>query len=65
MQGFLRNLQVRLATTGELMVNVVFGYEDEEKSEPDLMDHLLETFSRNYYAAVHHQYQSKRQHVRP
>ncbi|WP_207492000.1 23S rRNA (uracil(1939)-C(5))-methyltransferase RlmD [Aridibaculum aurantiacum] len=27
--GFLRNLQVRLATTGELMVNLVVGYEDE------------------------------------
>jgi 23S rRNA (uracil1939-C5)-methyltransferase len=31
--GFLRNLQVRLATTGELMVNVVFAYEDKEERE--------------------------------
>lgn len=28
--GYLRNMQVRLATTGELMVNLVVGYEDEE-----------------------------------
>ncbi len=29
--GFMRNLQVRLCRTGELMVNMVFGYEDEQK----------------------------------
>jgi 23S rRNA (uracil1939-C5)-methyltransferase len=29
--GFLRNLQIRLATTGELMVNIVFAYEDKSK----------------------------------
>jgi len=28
--GFLRNLQIRLATTGELMVNIVLGYEDKQ-----------------------------------
>lgn len=28
--GFLRNLQVRLATTGELMVNLVVGYDDKK-----------------------------------
>lgn len=28
--GFLRNLLVRLATTGELMVNIVLGYEDKK-----------------------------------
>jgi 23S rRNA (uracil1939-C5)-methyltransferase len=27
--GFLRNLQMRLATTGELMVNLVVGYKDD------------------------------------
>ena len=32
-EGFLRNLQVRLATTGELMVNMVLAYEDVEKRE--------------------------------
>ena len=29
--GLLRNLQVRICTTGEVMVNVVFGSNDEEK----------------------------------
>jgi 23S rRNA (uracil1939-C5)-methyltransferase len=28
-EGFLRNLQIRLCRTGEIMVNVVFGYRDE------------------------------------
>jgi 23S rRNA (uracil1939-C5)-methyltransferase len=28
-EGFLRNVQVRLCRTGELMVNVVLGYDDE------------------------------------
>ena len=30
-QGFLRNLQLRVCTTGEIMVNVVFANNDEEK----------------------------------
>ena len=29
--GFLRTMQVRLCTTGELMVNIVVGENDEEK----------------------------------
>jgi len=29
--GFMRNMQVRLCRTGELMVNIIFGYDDEEK----------------------------------
>jgi 23S rRNA (uracil1939-C5)-methyltransferase len=28
-EGFLRNVQVRLCRTGEMMVNIVFGYSDE------------------------------------
>ncbi|MEJ7827323.1 MAG: 23S rRNA (uracil(1939)-C(5))-methyltransferase RlmD [Segetibacter sp.] len=31
--GFIRNLLVRLATTGELMVNIVLGYEDRKNRE--------------------------------
>ena len=27
----MRNVQIRLCRTGELMVNIIFGYEDEEK----------------------------------
>ena len=29
-EGFLRNVQVRLCRSGELMVNIVLGYDDEE-----------------------------------
>ena len=29
--GLLRNLQVRICTTGEVMVNVIFGHKDDEK----------------------------------
>jgi len=42
-KGFLRNVIVRMATTGEIMVNVVFAYEDES-SQKKLLDHLLEQF---------------------
>jgi 23S rRNA (uracil1939-C5)-methyltransferase len=32
--GFLRNLLIRLATTEELMVNIVVGYEDQKITKP-------------------------------
>lgn len=38
--GFLRNAQVRICTTGEIMVNVVLGEDDEEKIN-SLLTHLL------------------------
>jgi len=38
--GWLRNVQVRIATTGEIMVNVVLGYEDEANRKA-LLDELL------------------------
>ena len=41
--GFLRNMQVRLCTTGELMVNIVVG-ENHEKKLKALLDHLLMRF---------------------
>ena len=41
--GWLRTMQVRNTTTGELLVNVVFGHEDEEK-RMQLLDQLLEQF---------------------
>lgn len=41
--GFLRNLQIRLCRTGELMVNVIVGADDTEKIER-LMQALSETF---------------------
>lgn len=38
--GFLRTMQVRLCTTGELMVNIVVGENDEAKIKW-LLDHVL------------------------
>ena len=37
-EGFLRNLQIRLCRTGEIMVNIVFGYKDEPLQEALLRD---------------------------
>lgn len=41
--GLLRTMQVRLCTTGELMLNIVFGEDDEEKRNR-LLDHILLQF---------------------
>lgn len=41
--GFIRTLQLRICRTGEIMVNVVFGYEDEIKRKK-LLDHLVNNF---------------------
>ncbi|MFT4022379.1 MAG: 23S rRNA (uracil(1939)-C(5))-methyltransferase RlmD [Flavihumibacter sp.] len=40
-QGFLRNVVIRVLTTGEVMVNIVFGKEDK-KARTGLLDHLLQ-----------------------
>lgn len=40
-QGFLRTVVVRVLTTGEVMVNVVFGKEDKTARKA-LLDHLLQ-----------------------
>ena len=47
-QGFMRTMQLRICTTGEIMVNMVFGPdsyrgEDKEKRE-GLLDFILEKF---------------------
>ncbi|MBS1596853.1 MAG: 23S rRNA (uracil(1939)-C(5))-methyltransferase RlmD [Bacteroidetes bacterium] len=42
-EGFLRTMQIRICITGEIMVNIVFGYEDEEKIK-SLADYLLSSF---------------------
>jgi 23S rRNA (uracil1939-C5)-methyltransferase len=42
-EGFLRTVQLRVCTTGEVMVNVVFAHEDQEKIKR-LMDFLREKF---------------------
>ncbi|ANI88633.1 23S rRNA (uracil-5-)-methyltransferase RumA [Arachidicoccus ginsenosidimutans] len=44
-QGWLRNVLVRNTTTGELMINVVFGYEDKENREA-LLNLLTEKFPK-------------------
>lgn len=41
-QGWLRNLVVRICTTGEVMINLVISYEDEPARKA-LFDHLLAT----------------------
>lgn len=42
-QGWLRNMFIRNSTIGELMVNIVFGYEDENNRKA-LLNQLLEQF---------------------
>lgn len=42
-RGMLRTMQVRLCTTRELMVNMVFG-EDKEKPRKELLDFIMERF---------------------
>ena len=41
--GFLRTLLIRTASTGEVMVVIAFGYEDQAKREA-LLNHLVERF---------------------
>ena len=40
-KGWLRNVIIRKCTTGELMVNIVFGYDDKKERE-NICNHLLE-----------------------
>jgi 23S rRNA (uracil1939-C5)-methyltransferase len=42
-EGWLRNLQLRICTTGEIMANLVIGYEEEEQTRR-LADQLLQQF---------------------
>ena len=41
--GLLRTMQLRICTTGEVMVNIVFGEDDKKKREA-LLDFLLQQF---------------------
>jgi len=43
-QGFMRTMQLRICTTGEVMVNIVFGYDDEQKRK-SLLDFLSKKFT--------------------
>ena len=42
-RGFLRTMQVRICTTGEVMVNIVLG-EEQEKKRTALLRFVLQTF---------------------
>jgi 23S rRNA (uracil1939-C5)-methyltransferase len=42
-EGWLRNMVIRIATTGEIMLNIVLGFEDK-KMQAQLKDHLLGLF---------------------
>ena len=42
-KGFLRNLQLRICTTGEVMVNIVFG-EDAEEKRIEVLEFLKKQF---------------------
>lgn len=44
-QGFMRNLQLRVCRSGEVMANVVFGHEDTQKRKA-LLNHVLMHFPR-------------------
>jgi 23S rRNA (uracil1939-C5)-methyltransferase len=41
--GWLRNMQVRICTTGEIMVNIIFGFEDDIKRN-ELLEHMMQHF---------------------
>ena len=42
-EGFMRNVQIRICRTGEIMVNLVFGYRDEPIQEA-MLKHVKERF---------------------
>ena len=42
-EGFMRNMQLRICRTGEVMVNMVFG-SDDEAARSGLLQHLLDRF---------------------
>jgi 23S rRNA (uracil1939-C5)-methyltransferase len=42
-EGFLRNLMIRMSSTGEIMLLFQFFYEDQEKRE-GLLQHIADTF---------------------
>jgi 23S rRNA (uracil1939-C5)-methyltransferase len=41
-RGWLRTMQLRICTTGEIMVNIIFGYEDDKIRQ--LLDFILKQF---------------------
>ena len=53
--GFLRTMQVRLCTTGEMMVNMVVG-ENDEKKIGLLMEHCAAKISVVHHLALYDQH---------
>ena len=52
--GWLRNIIIRNCTTGELMVNLVFGHDDEEERK-NICKYLLEKVPQITTLIIHHQ----------
>ena len=52
-EGFLRNLQVRICRSGEIMVNIVFGYADEPLQNTLLKQHST-SISLGHHPAIYH-----------
>ena len=63
-QGLMRNMIVRTASTGEVMVIVVFG-EDDRPRIAALMDHLAAEFPADHLAVLHRQHEVQRLGGRP
>ena len=57
--GWLRNMMVRIATTGEIMLNMVLAYKDEKKMKL-LFDFILQQFPQDNNTAVHHKPKTQR-----
>lgn len=55
-EGFVRTLMIRTASTGDLMVVLVFFHEDVERREA-LLSHLAERIPGNHVLDVRHQRQ--------
>ena len=58
-RGLMRNMIVRTASTGEVMVIVVFGEDDRERIAA-LLDHLAAEFPADHVAVLHRQHQVQR-----
>ena len=54
MKDFCRNVQIRICRTGEIMVNLVFGHQDE-KAQNNLLLHLQNQFPAYYDPALYNQ----------
>ncbi len=58
-KGFLRNIVIRNCTTGELMVNLVFGNEDKKEIEK-ISTIFIRKSACHHYAGLYHQSKMER-----